>query len=124
MTEFETQSESDATAVAAFIARRQGVSFVELQNHLDDVMPTRGEIGIFVGDKNICLWGSLSDRLFAAIERCLTQGKIHWVQTTPLVYMADGCMPSLPIFKRVPSKPFKEPRWLPVVFNPGPEKLK
>ncbi|OPX93100.1 MAG: hypothetical protein A4E59_02892 [Syntrophorhabdus sp. PtaB.Bin027] len=90
-----------------------GVSFVELEQHIPGF---RGDYSIGFEDKNIWFWFHCSSESIDAIDELLKEGRISIKTTTPLVYIADGGMPNVPMAKG--NRTYKTPRWLPVVFNP------
>ena len=108
-----SNSEGLKQKIASFINRGGSVSFVELEQHIPAF---RGDYSIGFEDKNIWFWFHCSSESIDAIDELLKEGRISIKTTTPLVYMHDGRMPSLPVAKRIMT--YKTPRWLPVVFNP------
>ena len=96
-----------------------GVSFVELQDGIGK--DSRGDIGLYVGnDPNLVLWPWCSEAFADAMMNLVRSRAIALEPTSPLVYLVDGRLPTLPIAKRPPKGGYAKPHWLPVVFNLSP----
>ncbi len=95
--------------------RRRGVSFVELRNAVGESFNGDWLMVASNDYPNIVLWFGLSRAALTALRELLEEGVITMRPTTPLVYMADGAMPNVPIAKQ--RRKYKTERWLPVVFN-------
>jgi len=101
--------------ILAFIEQRQHVSFCELRTYFEDF---DGECDWGDIDNNVFYWVNISEKLCNILRSLIDAGQIHGNPTTILVYMADGGGLRLPIAKRIGFK-YKNPRWLPIVWNPG-----
>ena len=108
-----SNSEGLKQKIASFINRGGSVSFVELEQHIPAF---RGDYCYGHQANNILFWPECSLESINAIRELINEGCISMSLTTPLVYMHDGRMTSLPVAKRIMT--YKTPRWLPVVFNP------
>lgn len=105
-----------ADQIEQFISSRKHVSFVELVNRFPRI---KGDLSLCFGKtQNIILWNGISESFgdifeFLWRERC----SICIVPTSPIVYMADGAVPNMPLAKG--NYGYKSPHWSPVVLNPG-----
>jgi hypothetical protein len=111
--------QSDLTPLANAIYKivkenRGGVSFVELQ-HLPGF---KGEYEWYLELFNVVMWQGLSREAIDAFQELRARNLIHPYPTTVLVYLCDGAVPKMPLATRVHH--YKEPHWMPVVFNLGP----
>lgn len=107
-----------ADRIAQRVQSGGGVSFVELEQlfNKDEV---QGDY--FLQSPPNCIWWTGVSREFAeSVWLCIDRGDIVPTPTSPIVYFVDGKAPNLPVAKRPPKRGYKDPRWLPVVFNPGP----
>jgi len=95
------------------------VSFAELQRRYGDQALGNRSI-INRSDHNIILWPNLSDSLATAVLQLLEDKEIHLHPASLLTYLADGCVPQLPLAKRPPAGGYKKEHWLPVCFRSGP----
>lgn len=75
------------------------VSFAELQRRYGDQALGNRSI-INRSDHNIILWPNLSDSLATAVLQLLEDKEIHLHPASLLTYLADGCVPQLPLAKR------------------------
>lgn len=91
--------------------KRGGISFVELQDNVEDF---KGDVSFGYGN-NIFLWFNLSDQACHCLDDLIKSNTIRAAGSTPFVYAIDGCIPRFSVAKNV-NHNYKEPRWLPVVF--------
>ena len=96
------------------LVKRGSVSFVELSK----IDGFKGNLSMELDDKNIILWDGISKEFLHSLEELMKEKRIYLKSTTILVYMADGAMLRLPIANSL--RKYKNPRWLPVVFNHVP----
>lgn len=106
-----------ARRIAGFVReKRGGVSFVEIERLFDE-SEIRGDYAI--GNPRNCVWwAGMSKELVDAISLCLGRGEIAAKPTDILVYLIDGKTMRFSLAKRPPAGGYKEPRWLPVTFDP------
>jgi hypothetical protein len=69
--------------------------------------------------KNCVLWANVSRELAAVLQQVQQEKLIHPHEGQELTYLLDGKRLDLPIAKKPPKNGYKEPHWLPVVFQPG-----
>lgn len=99
--------------IVEMIKRKTSVSFVELERGVDGF---EGEMSFGLPDKNIFYWFNISDDASEALKELLDSDVIKMTPANPLVYFIDGNRYRMPhIAKQV--RNYKEPRWIPVVFN-------
>ena|SRR5579859_6146409 len=104
--------------ILEMVTIRKNVSFVEL-SRLDGF---RGTCTFEVNNENcsnIVFWSGISEEAFDALRGLIDRNKIHPKPAHLFSYMADGRVLRLPLAKS--ARHYKEPHWLPVVFNPGSE---
>jgi hypothetical protein len=114
MTEFlsETTVTTLERDIVAMLAR-SGVSFVELS----DIEGFKGDCEIGLSERNIVYWPGVSLEAFNILVRLQDAGVFHYVPTSPLVYIIDGCTLRLPLVKSAAK--YKTPHWCPVALNKG-----
>lgn len=95
-----------------YIKRYNHVSFAELKREFPEF---DGNYEKAIREHNIILWSGISLEMIEAIDSLIKEKLIDIYPTTPLVYMADGAVLSLPIAKSM--RKYKKPHWAPVVFN-------
>ncbi len=103
-------------------ANGTGTSFVEIENALTAAGhdPT-GELGIeHPKCHNLFIWAGVNAMFTAALNELLGAHLVHYRPTTPLVYIADGKLLTMPIAARPPKNGYREPHWVPAVINLGP----
>ena len=101
--------------VCEFVQERGGgVSLVELIRHFGN--EGEGENAFMLKDRNVVFWGGMSDELIQAIIEARKDRKIIDRPSTPLVYLVDGGISSLPLAKRPPKTGYKKLHWLPIVY--------
>lgn len=105
-------SEPMAKLILQMVTERQTVTFAEIADAIGQ--DAHGDITWSIAP-NIVLWVGLSEALMNAFETLRHQ--IEPYPTNLLVYLHDGAALKLPVAKRVTKKGYKEPHWLPVVFN-------
>jgi hypothetical protein len=106
-----------AAQILDLVTQRRAVSFAELSREIDGFS---GDFELGYRDHNIVLWHRASEEADLALQHLTDAGAIHAVPTTAFVYLIDGMAIRLPIARQV--RRYKKPHWLPVVFNPGPER--
>lgn len=105
-----------AAEILAMVRKKRHVSFAELQR-IEGF--GGGHVELRFDSKNIVLWQGLTEAAAAAIGELRQAQLIHPVPTVLLTYLVDGRIPRLPIAKHF--RHYKNPHWLPVVFDVGPE---
>lgn len=100
-----------ANILAVIKDRAAGVTFVELEHHVDGFS---GDMELFIMD-NIVLWQGISTEAMEAISELMKAKLIKPDPANPLVYVIDGKVIDLPLVKN--NVNYKKPRWLPVVFS-------
>ncbi|RYE07390.1 MAG: hypothetical protein EOP22_18000 [Hyphomicrobiales bacterium] len=80
-----------------------------------------GEKCLTITGKNVVLWGAFSWDAISAIRELQLEGRIRLEPTLPLVYLAEGIAPRLPLVKshRAIARGYAQPHWLPVVLVAG-----
>ena len=95
---------------------RPGLSFAEIERFIPECEGTKA-----IGPKNefgeIFYWFGLNDEFLDALGDLVKAGDIEYDPTPALTYLIDGRVPNVPVMTRVPRKPFKKAKWLPVVIN-------
>ena len=105
-----------ADAILDYITKYQGVSFAELERNIKGF--AGGDIEWSLPKTNIVLWQGLTEEAVNALNLLRTGKHIHPNPCPVMIYLMDGLIPRLPVAKT--ARPYKEPHWLPCVFNPGP----
>ena len=111
-------------AVVRLVHRDPHVSLVEVERLLASRgIAVTGEAALAVGGvaRNIILWVGASSLFVDIVRAALDSERIHIAPASLLTYLCDGKFPRLPIVTRAVR--YKTPHWLPVVFNPGPQRL-
>ena len=120
----EQHVERAALAMEEMIFARGHVSMTELERaaaeHLAEV---EGDLTwIHPDDPNIWFWYGVSEEFMDAMLVLQQRGNVQADPASALVYFIDGKAIKLPLVKRPPKAGYKDPHWLPVVFNPvGPD---
>jgi hypothetical protein len=101
--------------IRALLRAHNWVSFVEL-DRLDGF---RGGRALLLGgeDSNLVLWQSISEQAIGDLGTLIAGGEAHFAPASPVVYLADGRMPTLPIAKT--RHHYRRPHWVPVVLARG-----
>jgi len=103
--------------VYEYVDERQGVSFVELENLLEDEIEIEGEQWLnSTIDPKINFWMGMSEKFADLIREMLSNEQLYVDPCQPIVYMVDGKVPELEIVKQPPADGYKSERWLPVAF--------
>lgn len=112
-----------ASLVEHVVRTGGGFSLVEAESFLaSEGLEVSGDREMFLERMNATLWQGVSEEFTEVIRRAVDTQRIHWYPTTPLVYAIDGRMLALPVIGgRPPKGGYRERRWLPVVFNVGPD---
>lgn len=104
-------TEEMAAKMLDFIEHRPAVSFVELIEHLGE--EAQGDRVVEMpGHENVWLWDGVSVKFIDAMN--LIKDKVMPRPTSRMVYMMDGCVLTIPLWKK--NVQYKEPHWFPVVF--------
>jgi len=109
-------AELESAIIALLREKGGGVTFVELAR-LPGFEGTT-EVSTEPGS-NCYLWLSCSPEAVATMCRLMDTGVIEMRTTQPIVYYADGRVPSLPVADR--PRRYKSPHWLPAAFSRGPQ---
>jgi hypothetical protein len=105
--------------VLTYISKNDCVSYAELERIFE-------KIGFdYSGNLEICsnvndmvvFWGGWNEEAIALINELKRDNLVHQDVAQPLVYLIDGKGMSYPLVKS--NRPYKTPRWLPLVFRPG-----
>lgn len=115
-----------AVAMLEEVRKKQHVTFVELERVFERITGTSPS-GTLSWDifPNGILWADVNKEFLDAVEEIRPSTELR--ETTPLTYMIDGAVVSIPQAKRMPKnlkKGYAKPRWLPVVFNLKSQPLK
>lgn len=97
------------TAIVDFIAKRQGVSCVELSRAFGE-----GDHVLELKHNLITVFG-VSQEVAKALVELLSKSVIVAIPSEVLVYVVDGAIPKWPIAKS--AREYKTPHWLPVTFD-------
>jgi len=97
-----------------YIAELDWVSFCNIRQKFPE---SRGDMLFFVGVKNLCLYGGLSDLVIDALIDLRKDERIIYKPTHTLTYLIDGGLMKFPIPKRIPKDGFKTPRWMPTTIR-------
>lgn len=104
------------TQIISYLRRRSGISLIEMCR---DIIGFSGDVDWFLVEKNLMIWTGISREACVAMTELIIDGEIEPTITTPLVYLYDGEMLSLPVGNRMAS--YKKPTWVPMVFAGGDE---
>jgi hypothetical protein len=102
--------------VEEYINQTDYVSFAELASRFGRANFNGGDRVIEL-EPNLILWGGLTQEASDAVRGLLSDGIIAVHPSSLMVYMADGCIPRMPIAKRI--KAYKKEHWLPVTLRPA-----
>ena len=91
--------------------RKNHVSFADLR----DIDGFQGEFVIASSiNHNVIFWSGISAEASDILNEMCQAGEFEYQPTTPLTYLIDGAMLSLPQVKS--KRNYKTPHWLPVVL--------
>jgi hypothetical protein len=108
-------------SIVDFVRQRDNVSFAELANHIEGVRG--GDVALHIpGFENIIVWVNLTQEAADVLTGLVADKLIHFAPTSPLVYLADGAIPGMPLARQ--AKRYKAPHWVPLVLKPGPGQRK
>jgi hypothetical protein len=101
-----------------YIRKYPGASYPNLQSAAEQAgFDTRGDIVLAHGDfPTLIFWGGMSAAFAGAILSLLQSGLVKERPTCLLVYLVDGGLLKHPVATTI--KAYKEPHWLPTVFDP------
>jgi len=87
-----------------------GVSFHEIANEFGE-----GDSSIILRE-NVIIWSGIPFDVCDSIVDMQRTGRLVLVDTSPVIYLIDGCALNLPIAKQV-DKCYKTPHWAPSCIN-------
>lgn len=97
------------------IKTKKGVSYVEIENFFEENnYDYKGTESQYIKDTNIILWGAWNPDANEMIEELLNDKLITITPTPMWVYLVDGKILDIPLYK---GRKSKSDRWLPVEFN-------
>jgi hypothetical protein len=99
--------------------RRDHVSFAELSR----LEGFKGDLAIelpVAGGAPFLIWAGISRAAADALQELVAEGFCHYQGCSPLIYMIDGVMSSMPVARQ--NRGYKKQRWLPLVVKLGPAK--
>jgi hypothetical protein len=108
-----------ADAIAEYVRLTDCVSFVQLQQRFAPYLPTRGDQGLYFGD-HVVFWRGMSGELVTVLLTLKAERRIYLHPCSPLVYLVDGRLPSLPTVKRPPRGGYQSLHWAPGCFRVVP----
>jgi len=101
--------------IIKYIDENDYVTFIELQNYMQEFAETKGDWSLEKG-KNLILWAGMSEE-FVNCLTSLIDNEIFLYYPAPIfIYLVDGGMLNFPVAKNV--KAYKKPHWLPVYLRP------
>lgn len=111
------QKQEVKKAVLEYIKKRSGVTYVEIEKVFDRMgFDWRGNgTTNLTGFYNIIIWDGWNEEAFEIINDLLVEEEVTRVSTSIIVYLADSKALPYPIANK--ALQYKEPHWLPVVFN-------
>lgn len=96
------------------IKHKKDVTFVEIENYFDEIgFKYQGDTSICRKNENITLRSGWNTRATELLYDLLNSELITMRPTTKLLYLIDGKILTLPIYKG--NRPYNQ--WLPVEFN-------
>lgn len=100
-----------------YIKKHDGTTFAELEDLFDRLnYDYRGELEIGMrGQPNISFWFDWSAEAVGVFHRVVSRPNVMLELSSPMVYLIDGAVPSLPVAKT--NRSYKHPHWLPIVFS-------
>ena len=108
-----------AQAVIALIHQRDYVTFVEIRDVLQPLIPVAGEIALELPAlPNVLLWFDMSPEWCDVMREVQASGQVYPVSASVWAYAIDGAIWQWPIAKRPPKGGYKTPHWAPVCFRP------
>jgi hypothetical protein len=108
-----------ADAIAAYVARMDWTTFVELEQRLAPYFEIEGNASI-ESAPNTFIWTGMSEPFAEAMLQLIDEGRLHLHPATSLTYVLDGGALRLPVAKRPPPGGYARPRWLPVLLRVVP----
>jgi hypothetical protein len=103
-----------ADVIEEYVCKSGGVSFVELERELGNA--AKGEFS-YECPVNSVWWAGMSREFCEAIRECRKRGNIQPKPVSPLIYYCDGKGLRYPVGKQPPKGGYKEPHWIPIIFN-------
>jgi hypothetical protein len=101
----------------ALLRMDDGISFAEL-DQLDGFRGNRMLLAGGAGNSDLVLWPWVSEEAGDALAMMIASGECHIGPASLLTYLADGCIPRLPIVKS--TRPRTRPHWVPAILMRGP----
>lgn len=104
-------------AILDYIKTHEGTSYVEIEGLFTRLgFEWRGDFQL-CSEKcsNVIYWTGWNKEAVQILNSLQEDKSIHKVPTEPLIYLIDGKSINLPLVKSF--KQYKQPHWLPVVFN-------
>lgn len=115
----EETVDADVLAVEELIAKRRGVTFVEIGQLIEGRgIAAKGDLSLLIKDYNVVLWTGMSERFLEIVMAMQARKRVIPKPTSVLVYAVDGVLLTLPLAKR--NRRYKTPHWVPTVFDPRP----
>ena len=91
------------------------VSFADLKARVEGF---QGPLAIVHHEfENIVIWAGVSWEFHDAMNELMETQEVFLESTTPLTYIIDGLVPSLPVAKSL--RNYNRERWFPMVIRPG-----
>jgi hypothetical protein len=109
-----------ADAIAAYVARMDWTTFVELEQRLAPYFEVEGNASIELAIANTFVWTGMSEPFAEAVLQLIDEGRLHLHPATSLTYVLDGGVLRLPVAKSPPPGGYARPRWLPVLLRVVP----
>ena len=101
-----------------YIKIHDWVTMVEIQNFLKyHGVETEGDYWWGMEDMNLYFWVQMSGEFCDLMEAIRESQEIQIEAASPLTYLIDGGMLTLPLAKRPPKNGYKEEHWAPVCFR-------
>jgi hypothetical protein len=98
-----------------YITEKKDVTFVELQRDFSNM---EGDVELSIHNETIVYWIGLSSEGARMIVDLKDEKKIEFEPVDALIYLMDGSRLKLPVLRKMPKKPLKTQRWLPITLNP------
>lgn len=104
-------------AILDYIKTHEGTSYVEIENLFNKLgFKWEGDYCLCSEkNKNVIYWSGWNEEAVQILNELQEEGFIEKVPTEPLLYIIDGKSLNFPIVKSF--RQYKDPHWLPIVFN-------
>lgn len=105
--------------VYRYICKNCHVTYAELQRLFErNAFEFRGNLAQGIRQyPHVFFWFGWNEEAIDIIYELEDEGKIHKVPSSALIYLIDGCVPSIPAVKNRVN--YKTDHWCPVAFAPG-----